>query len=178
MGKDLYNTSVDFLDTLSNIMDEKFDNKDQIEVCQIISELKADNTYDIQLERNTGPVIIHNIINASKYIFHIGDYAYILKVKNQLRNAFLISSLSGDTPVATGNGTGGGNIINNTYVTSGGGGGTTVIPNPTITGEESNLKSIQIDNQKFKMSTTYLAENEEDLPQGQLVDGDVWYEEI
>lgn len=85
------NNATDFLDLINSMIEDKLSKMDQVEICQIVSNDNGTNRYNIKLISD-GDTVIHDVINCSKFSFSAGDYAYILKIKNQLNNAIIIGA--------------------------------------------------------------------------------------
>lgn len=85
------NNATDFLDLINSMIEDKLSKMDQVDICQIVSNDNGTNRYNIKLISD-GNTIIHDVINCSRFSFSAGDYAYILKIKNQLNNAIIIGA--------------------------------------------------------------------------------------
>lgn len=85
------NNATDFLDLINSMIEDKLSKMDQVDICQIVSNDNGTNRYNIKLISD-GDTVIHDVINCSKFSFSAGDYAYILKIKNQLNNAIIIGA--------------------------------------------------------------------------------------
>ena len=80
----------EFLELINEIVDQKLESMDRVVSCQICSNDDGTDIYSIKLlsDPNTR---IDGVINCSKFSFKSGDFAYILKIKNDLANCFIIA---------------------------------------------------------------------------------------
>lgn len=86
-------TVKEFLDVINSIIDDRLAGLDKVEICQIVSNDDGSGTYSIKLlsDENT---IIRNVVNCTDFSFTNGDYAYIIKIQNNLSNSIIIGSNS------------------------------------------------------------------------------------
>lgn len=118
MGK----TSYDFLEVLRDTIDDKVSTLDQTIYCKIVG-VNEDYTLDVTVLPDDH-TRIKSVVNASKYVFNVGDYGILYKIGNNLANAFIIAKLgpSADDSKPLGQQTGpiesgGDTIVNNHYQT-------------------------------------------------------------
>ena len=78
-----------FLNLINSMIDDKLSRVDHVELCQIVSDDNGSGTYTVKLKSDEN-TIIPNVVSSRKIPFHTGDYAYLLKIGNQLSNAILI----------------------------------------------------------------------------------------
>lgn len=86
-------TVKEFLDVINSIIDDRLAGLDKVEICQIVSNDDGSGTYNIKLlsDENT---IVKNVVNCTDFSFANGDYAYIIKIQNNLSNSIIIGSNS------------------------------------------------------------------------------------
>ena len=78
-----------FLELVKTLIDQKLSSRDQIEICQIVSDDDGSGKYNIKLLSGED-TIIHDVVSSRRTSFKNGDYAYILKIQNKLSNAIII----------------------------------------------------------------------------------------
>ena len=79
----------EFVEFIRSLIKEEINKMDQTVPC-VIQSVNPDNTVNIYLlsDQNT---IIPNVINSTRYTFTSGDIGILYKIKNRVRNSFIIA---------------------------------------------------------------------------------------
>lgn len=103
MVKNLMGPASEMVDLVKKIIREEEEKKDQVITATVQARNEANDTYDVYIDSEFSsadrPDVMKNIPNESKHIYRPGDHVYILKVRGQAAQGFIIGSM-GNTGVS------------------------------------------------------------------------------
>ncbi len=77
----------DMVDIIKNIVQQELDKRDCVVLCRVENKV-SENFFDLTLISDP-TTVIHNIPSMIKYDIKRGDYVYIYKIGNNVRNSFI-----------------------------------------------------------------------------------------
>ena len=87
----------EMVDLIKAIIRDEESKKDQVITGTILSRDGPDDTYSVYVETDLSPngqrAVMRRIPNESKHIYQPGDHVYILKVKGQIAQGFIIGAI-------------------------------------------------------------------------------------
>lgn len=90
------NSATEMVDLIKRIIREEEEKRDQVIVGTILSRNASDDTYDIYIDSellNGAVSAMKRIPNESKHVYAPGDHVYVLKVRGQVAQGFIIGSV-------------------------------------------------------------------------------------
>jgi len=97
MGKNRGNAAAQLVDLVKSIIRDEESKRDQIIVGTVLTRNKSDDTYDIYIDTDANAsgrqALMKGIPNESKHTYSRGDHVYVLKVRGQLSQGFIIGSV-------------------------------------------------------------------------------------
>lgn len=97
MGKNLMGPAAEMVDLVKRIIREEEEKKDQVITATVQARNEANDTYDVYIDSEFSSTdrldVMKNIPNESKHVYRPGDHVYILKVRGQAAQGFIIGSM-------------------------------------------------------------------------------------
>ena len=91
--------ATEMVDLIKRIIREEEEKKDQVITATVQSRHDATDTYDVYIDTDLAAdgrqAIMKNIPNESKHIYRPGDHVYIMKVRGQVAQGFIIGAIGG-----------------------------------------------------------------------------------
>lgn len=89
--------ATEMVDLIKRIIREEEEKKDQVITATVQSRHDATDTYDVYIDTDLAAdgrqAIMKNIPNESKHIYRPGDHVYIMKVRGQVAQGFIIGTI-------------------------------------------------------------------------------------
>lgn len=87
----------EMVDLIKKIIREEEEKKDQIITATVLTRNDANDTYDVYIDSELSPsgrqAVMKGIPNESKHIYRPGDHVYVMKVRGQVAQGFIIGSI-------------------------------------------------------------------------------------
>lgn len=96
MGKADNRAAGAIVDLIKEIVRDELSKRDQIFVGTIQQRNASNDTYSIYIDTdlsNGKPAVMSNIPNESKHTYKTGDHVYVMEVRGQVAQAFIIGSV-------------------------------------------------------------------------------------
>ena len=96
MGKTDYRAAGAMVDLIKTIIRDELDKRDQVFVGTVQQRNAENDTYTIYIETdlsNGRPAVMTGIPNESKHVYAPGDHVYVMKVRGQIAQSFIIGSV-------------------------------------------------------------------------------------
>ena len=97
MGGNLMGAANEMVDLIKKIIREEEEKKDQIITATVLTRNDANDTYDVYIDSDLSPsgrqAAMKGIPNESKHIYRPGDHVYVMKVRGQVAQGFIIGSI-------------------------------------------------------------------------------------
>lgn len=96
MSQDLSRQAGQMVDLIKAIIQDERAKSDQIMTGTIFDRNEEDDTYSIYVDTDTADgklTLMTNIPNESKHVYSRGDHVYVMKVRGQIAQAFIIGSI-------------------------------------------------------------------------------------
>ena len=96
MGKADNRAAGAIVDLIKEIVRDELSKRDQIFVGTIQQRNASNDTYSIYIDTdlsNGKPAVMNNIPNESKHTYKTGDHVYVMEVRGQVAQAFIIGSV-------------------------------------------------------------------------------------
>jgi hypothetical protein len=90
-------SATEMVDLIKRIIREEEEKKDQVITATVQSRHDATDTYDVYIDTDLAAdgrqAVMKNIPNESKHIYRPGDHVYIMKVRGQVAQGFIIGAI-------------------------------------------------------------------------------------
>ena len=87
----------EMVDLIKKIIREEEEKKDQIITATVLTRNDANDTYDVYIDSDLSPTgrqaLMKGMPNESKHIYRPGDHVYVMKVRGQVAQGFIIGSI-------------------------------------------------------------------------------------